>query len=121
VLQWCKPSVGWVKCNVDVGLHTTLGKTSVEGVFHDYMGCFVLADTSWILGNVSAITGEAIALLEVIHGSRGFRNFIFETDSKNVADAVHYSRSGVSEFSSLIAKIKCLLSFHLRFKVKFVK
>jgi hypothetical protein len=81
----------------------------------------VLADTSWILGNVSAITGEAIALLEVIHGSRGFRNFIFETDSKNVADAVHYSRSGVSEFSSLISKIKCLLSFHLRFKVKFVK
>jgi hypothetical protein len=44
-----------------------------------------------------------------------------ETDSKIVADAIHSLHIGVSEFSSIICKIKNIMSFHSNFVVEFIK
>jgi ribonuclease HI len=44
---------------------------------------------------------------EVEH--KGFTQVIFETNSKNVVDAIHNLRVGNSEFSSIICNIKNIL------------
>jgi hypothetical protein len=49
---------------------------------------------------------------------RGF-NVIFETDSKSVVDATHCLHTGGSKFSSLICKIKNILSLSTNLEVKF--
>jgi hypothetical protein len=52
---------------------------------------------------------------------RGFTNVMIETDSKNMADTIHFMYSGMSKFSSIITKIKCILSLHSDFEVKSIK
>jgi ribonuclease HI len=56
---------------------------------------------------------------EVEH--KGFTQVIFETNSKNVVDAIHNLRVGNSEFSSIICNIKNILSLNPNFVAKFVK
>jgi hypothetical protein len=46
---------------------------------------------------------------------------VFDMDSKNVVDAIHYFRGGIFEFSLLIFHISNLLSCNPNFKVEFVK
>ncbi|KAK2380354.1 hypothetical protein QL285_068056 [Trifolium repens] len=67
--------------------------------------------------------GEVIAILEAMKEMehRGFTHIIFETDSKNVVDAIHKRRGGNSECSSLICNIKNVVFLNLNFVVKFVK
>ncbi|PNX84959.1 cytochrome p450 [Trifolium pratense] len=110
-------------CNVDASLHNRLSKTSAGWCVRDFMGHFVVAGTSWKHGNLSVIEEEAEALIAAIQeiANRGFTNVVFETDSKNVVDSINQNRVGVSEFSSLISKIKCLLSLHSSFKVNLIK
>jgi hypothetical protein len=45
----------------------------------------------------------------------------FETNSKNVVDAIHKLSAGNSEFSSLIYSIKYVLCSNPNFVVKFIK
>jgi hypothetical protein len=49
---------------------------------------------------------------------RGFTNVIFETDASNIVGAIRRRVNGVSEFSSIIHNIKCLLSLNSGFEVK---
>jgi ribonuclease HI len=69
------------------------------------------------------VEGESIALLEALKvmSQRGYSHVIFETDSKNVVDAIYHFRGGVSEFSSFVSNINSLLSCNQNFMVKFVK
>jgi ribonuclease HI len=60
---------------------------------------------------------EAIKELE----QRGITNVMFETDSKNVANAIHFTHNGVLEFGFITSKIKCILSLHSGFEVKSIK
>jgi ribonuclease HI len=122
-LRWEKPQHGWYKCNIDAGFHKDLNKTSTGWCLRDHMGRFVMAETTWVDGNYSIIEGEAIALLEAMKSmeQRRISNVIFETDSKSVVDAIHYSHGGNSEFSLLVYHINNLLSFCQNFVVKFVK
>jgi ribonuclease HI len=71
----------------------------------------VLGGNSWIHGSCSSNEGEALALLESMKElqQRGFSNVIFETDAQNIVGAIRRRNIGVSEFSSIIHKIKCLL------------
>jgi ribonuclease HI len=71
---------------VDAAFHNNLGKTSAGWCVRDYTGRFILAGTSWMLGNVSVIEGDAVALLTAVQdlANRGFTNVMFETDSKIV-------------------------------------
>jgi ribonuclease HI len=87
------------------------------------MGQFVLSGSSWINGKCSTNEGKAMTILVAMKElqQRGYTNVIFETDSQNEVDAIHHIRSCVSEFSSIICKIRCMLSTGNDFKVKYIK
>jgi ribonuclease HI len=67
--------------------------------------------------------GEALAVLEAMNEmhQRGYTNVMIETDSQIVAEAINSSRTGVSEFSSIISKIKCMLSMRNDFEMKSIR
>jgi ribonuclease HI len=119
-VQWQPPPRGRYKCNIDVGIHVEARKTSVGWCVRDHRGQFVLGGSSWIDGRCSPYEGEALALLEAIKElqQRGFTNVIFETDAYIIVGAIRRRNTGVSEFSSIINKIKCLLSLYSGFEVK---
>ncbi|KAK2384992.1 putative mitochondrial protein [Trifolium repens] len=119
-VQWQPPPRGKYKCNIDVGIHVDARKTSAGWCVRDHRGQFVLGGSSWIDGRCSSYEGEALALLEAIKElqQRGFANVIFETDAYNIVGAIRQRNTGVSEFSSIINKIKCLLSLYSGFEVK---
>jgi ribonuclease HI len=121
--RWERPLQGWYKCNVDASFHRELNKTSTGWCLRDHMGRFVMAGTTWLEGNYSIIEGEAIALLEAmkVMEQRHISNVIFETDSKNVVDAIQYFHGGNSEFCLFISHIHILLSNGQNFMVKFIK
>ncbi|CAJ2653028.1 unnamed protein product [Trifolium pratense] len=123
VLTWQKPPTGWYKCNADAGFYNELNKSSAGWCLRDHTGSFVKAGTIWNEGKCSIIEGEALALLEAMKAvkDRGITHAIFETDSKNVVDAIHNLRGGTSEFSSLICDIKNVMMFNPNFVVKFIK
>jgi ribonuclease HI len=119
-LSWQPPPSGKYKCNIDVGVHKDARKTSAGWCVRDHRGYFVLGGSSWIDGRCSSNEGEALALLEAMKElqQRGFNNFIFETDAQNLVGAIRRRSSGVSEFSTIVNKIKCMLSLFPGFEVK---
>ncbi|GAU50545.1 hypothetical protein TSUD_409890 [Trifolium subterraneum] len=122
-IAWQKPLHGHYKCNVDAGFHDAEGKTSAGWCVRDYMGRFIMAGTVWMPEKCSIIEGEAMAMLEAMKEleRQGFTNVIFETDSKNVADAIQSMHNGVSDFSVIVTKIRCILSLNSDFVVKSIK
>jgi ribonuclease HI len=122
-IVWQKPILGWYKCNVDAGFHREVNKTSISWCLRDHQGRFVMAETTWFDENHSIVEGEALALLEALRAmtNRNMQQVIFESDSKNVVDAVHHYRGGYSEFSCLVAHINNLLASSSNFVVKFIK
>jgi hypothetical protein len=122
-LEWQKPVHGWYKCNLDAGFHRDINKTSTSWCLRDHLGRFVMAETTWFEGNCSIVEGEAIAMLEALKAMRlrDMQHVIFESDSKNVVDAIHHHRRGYTEFSLIIAHIIHLLYSNSNFVVKFIK
>jgi ribonuclease HI len=82
-----------------------------------------MAGTTWIDGSCSIVEGESIVLLEALKvmTQRGYSHVIFETDSKNVMDAIHHFRGRCSEFSAFVNNINNTLSCNQNFTIKFVK
>jgi ribonuclease HI len=119
-LRWQPPPSDIYKCNVDVGVHNDALKTSTGWCVRDCRGSFVMGGSSWIDGICSSNQGEALALLEAMQTLqlRGYHNVIFETDAHNVVGALRRRNHGLSEFSSIINKIKCMLSSSPGFEVK---
>jgi hypothetical protein len=89
----------------------------------DQRGYCIAAGTAWNEGKYSILEGEAVALLHALKEmeNRGLSQVIFETDSKNVVDAIQHFRGGNSEFSSIIRNINNVLLVHPNFMVKFSK
>jgi ribonuclease HI len=123
LLSWQKPSQGWYKCNVDAAFHREINKTSTSWCLRDHQGRFVMAETSWINGNCSIGEGEALAMLAALRAMilRNMQQVIFESDSKNVVEAIHHHRVGYSEFSNIISHIRYLLQTNPNFLVEFIK
>jgi ribonuclease HI len=112
-----------LKCNVDAGFHQKINKTSTSWCLRDHQGRFVIAETTWFDGNYSTVEGEALALIEALKAmsNRNMQQVIFESDSKNVVDAIHHYCGGYSEFSFLVGHINNLLHSSSNFMVEFVK
>jgi ribonuclease HI len=119
-LDWQPPPRDKYKCNVDVGVHDEARKTSTGWCVRDYRGHFIMGGSSWINGRCSSNEGEALALLEAMTTLqlRGYNNVIFETDAQNIVGAIRSRKQGVSEFSAIINKIRCVLSLVPGFEVK---
>jgi ribonuclease HI len=122
-LQWQKPNYGWYRCNVDASFYHEVRKTSLGCCVRDSRGHFGLGGSSVIQGRCSINIGEALAMLEAIKelSQRGFTNVLFETDCRNVADAIRHMHNSESEFSSIIHRIKRMLSFNSDFEIEFIK
>jgi ribonuclease HI len=120
---WTTPLAGWYKCNVDAAFHQQINKTSTGWILRDHFGRFVAAETTWFDGNCSIVEGESIALLEALKviNQRGYSHVVFESDSKNLVDAIHHLRGGNSEFSLLVSNINNFLACNQNFLVKFVR
>jgi ribonuclease HI len=118
--SWQPPPRGKYKCNIDVGVHADARKTSAGWCVRDHRGFFVLGGSSWIDGSCSPHEGEALALLGAMKElqQRGFHNVIFEIDAQVLVGAIKRQNIGVSEFSSIVSKIKCFLSLYSGFEVK---
>jgi ribonuclease HI len=121
--SWQPPPPNWFKCNVDAGFHQAENKTSLGWCLRDQRGHCIAAGTAWNEGQYSILEGEAVALLHALREmeQRGLSQVIFETDSKNVVDAIQHFRGGNSEFSSIISHINNVLLVHPNFMVKFSK
>ncbi|KAK2379054.1 hypothetical protein QL285_066894 [Trifolium repens] len=52
---------------------------------------------------------------------RGFNDVIFGIDAQKIVYAIRHRNTGVSEFSSIINKIKCMVSLNLGFELKFIR
>jgi ribonuclease HI len=119
-MMWQPPMQGKFKCNVDAGIHVDARKTTAGWCVRDYRGHLILGGSSWIHGKCSPNEGEALALFEAMKElqHRGFHDVIFETDAHNIVHALRRRNTGVSEFSSIIYKIKCMLSLNVGFEVK---
>jgi ribonuclease HI len=120
---WQAPPHGWFKCNVDVGFHKELNKTSTGWCLRDHTGRFLRAETTWIDGNCSILEGESLALLEALRvlEQRGITHVVIESDSKSVVEAICHLRGDYSEFSFIISQINNILRCNPNFEVKFVK
>jgi ribonuclease HI len=106
-----------------VGLHDEARKTSAGWCVRDSRGQYVLGGSSWIHGSCSSNKVEALALLEVMKElqQRGFNDVIFGIDAQKIVYAIRHRNTGVSEFSSIINKIKCMVSLNLGFELKFIR
>jgi ribonuclease HI len=123
VLAWQPPFQGKPKCNTDAGVHGDAMKTSAGWCVRDHRGHFVLGGNSWIDETCSSNEAEVLALLEAMKElqQRGFNDVIFEIDAQNIVYATHHRTVGISEFSSIIHKIKCSLSLNSGFVVKHIR
>jgi ribonuclease HI len=122
-LQWQQPSEGWWKCNVDASFYGASGQTGWGWCVRNDHGIFVAAGTNICNHHLATCEGEAMAIIEALRtaSARGWSQVVFESDSKNVVDAIYAKHNGVSEFSSIIHSIKLLLNCNPNFEVKFIK
>jgi hypothetical protein len=89
--SWLKLMQGHDMCNVDVGFHAQKEEHVLTCVLETTWGCLYWQGALGSKGNAQQLKGEAAAMLEAMKEleQRGFTNVVFETDSKNVADAIH--------------------------------
>ncbi|GAU51576.1 hypothetical protein TSUD_414250 [Trifolium subterraneum] len=123
VVRWEKPTLDWVKCNVDVAFVSGSGRTSMGLCFRDNSGHFMAGMTQWQQTVISSIEGEAWALLLAMEEARhrGLNRVQFESDSKVLIEVIHMKRRGNSEFLSIVHDILSLMSSFINFEVKFVR
>ncbi|CAJ2640277.1 unnamed protein product [Trifolium pratense] len=90
--QWLPPRPGILKCNVDASFYEAAGYTGWGWCLRDHRGRFILAGTNLTQGRLNTFEGEAMTLKEAIEEamSKGFSHVIFESDSKNVVDAISF-------------------------------
>ncbi|GAU43245.1 hypothetical protein TSUD_241360 [Trifolium subterraneum] len=84
LVRWEKPTLNWVKCNVDVAFVSGSGRTSVGLCFRDNSGQFMAGMTQCQQTVISSVEGEAWALLLAMEEARhrGLDRVQFESDSK---------------------------------------
>jgi ribonuclease HI len=121
--RWQKPRDGWWKCNVDASFSQNPHGMAYAWCLRDVNGEFIAAGTNSCNFHVTVTEGEALAILEAMRQciERGWTNILFESDAKLVVEAVHSTKQGNSELSSIISSIKLLLQQHSNFEVKFTK
>ncbi|AET04384.1 hypothetical protein MTR_8g088220 [Medicago truncatula] len=76
----------------------------------DDEGCYVLAKTEWMSPLLDVDLGETLGLLSVMYWVHDLELGIvdFELDSKTVVDSLYGSKSGISNFSTVINDCRCI-------------
>lgn len=122
VRRWVSPPQGWVKINVDAAIFTEPGGSiGIGSVIRDENGGFVCARNQKIELLVHPREAEAIGLKEALSWTKelGFKQCIFETDAKLVADAINKVK-GCAYFHTIILDCVELLKHFDNVLVQFV-
>ena len=87
-IAWAKPSIGYVKLNIDDSSLGNPGHDGAGGVFRDSDGN-ILAGFSLFLGSRTNMEAEAMALLEGLQSSASFHSLQVEMDSQALLNMVN--------------------------------
>ncbi|XP_073049166.1 uncharacterized protein [Primulina eburnea] len=120
---WHPPPESFVKCNIDAAFPNGADVTGLEMVLRDDSGGFIGCRSSVYYGKLLVKEGEAMVLVEAINWVRnmGYQKVVFELDSKSVVDAVGRTGEDLSEFASIIARCKLLMTDKPEHTVRFVR
>ena len=88
-VRWLKPSVGWVKCNVDAAIVCSRGLISFGAVIRLPRGDFIAAKSDILPGSFEAREAEALGVKEALSWLKkfAFHFVILEMDSLQVFNA----------------------------------
>ncbi|XP_058726975.1 uncharacterized protein LOC131598381 [Vicia villosa] len=120
---WEPPPPGWLKCNVDTGFNKSCSTSNRGWCIRDTSDNFHTTGTTWEVGEVSVLEGEALALKDAIHIAIYTRinRIIFESDSLRVVQVLRNKIIGNSEFFTTLRVIQSTLCNFPNFEVKFIK
>jgi hypothetical protein len=100
---WCKPNIGWYKCNVDASFTTGVKCGAWGAIIRDHLGHSVSSAWGYIPACESAAMGEALACLEglKLYLSEPSADLIIESDCSSILKAFEDG----SEDRSIIGQI----------------
>jgi hypothetical protein len=106
--HWTLPRQGWIKCNVDAGIHCDGRITSGGWCFRDDIGKFIRAGTSWKNGAYSALEAETLVLLEAMQvaNTMNLAYITFESDAQLVVEALHANQEVTQSLVLLFEVLK---------------
>ncbi|GAU20190.1 hypothetical protein TSUD_352540 [Trifolium subterraneum] len=112
LVRWEKPTLDWVKCNVDVAFVSGSGRTSMGLCFRDNSGHFMAGMTQWQQTVISSVEGETWGLLLAMEEARyrGLDRVQFESDSKVLIEFVRRQANLVAH--TLARAANSWASFH---------
>lgn len=120
-VHWCKPSVGWIKVNVDATCKPGVEFVGVGCVILDDEGKFIRARSSRIRGIIQPRMAEALSLREALSLAKQWRHgkCIFECDAKLIVDAAN-GRKFKSMFDTIVEDCCYMLKHFEEVLVTFV-
>ncbi|KAH9708700.1 reverse transcriptase domain-containing protein [Citrus sinensis] len=107
---WQRPSVGWLKCNVDAATFSSSGKISHGVVIRNSEGVFIAARSDCFIGSFGAREAEAIGVREILSWLKGLPVFpvIVEMDSLQVFNALTTNSFSPNGFGLIIDDCRAL-------------
>ena len=90
---WTKPSIGWVKANIDAAIFQNQGQIGAGCIVRDAASNMIIARTTNILGAYPVREAEALSLEEALSWlkERQIDKCILETDSAQIVEALNDS------------------------------
>ncbi|CAN1773424.1 hypothetical protein LINPERHAP1_LOCUS12493 [Linum perenne] len=121
--QWYPPKPGELKCNIDVAVFESEGRTGMGVVVRDERGRVVKFRMQSRAGVGVPKEGEGMALLEAPMEMEieGMDVVSFETDAQTVVTALQSDVDDRSEFGDIIQRCKDVLAGQVHFSVQFAR
>ncbi|XP_074352387.1 uncharacterized protein LOC141691556 [Apium graveolens] len=103
IRHWSPPPSGWIIVNIDATIFSDRSCIGLGSVIRNNVGQFMRARCKEMDGLTAPREAEALSLKEALSWTKelGFRNCIFETDAKLLADACKGAK-GMSYFHTIV-------------------
>ncbi|XP_038715125.1 uncharacterized protein LOC120008837 [Tripterygium wilfordii] len=123
VVCWQKPSVGWLKCNVDGALFQAQNKLGFGWVLRDGLGQMQAAGSGALRGFLDAGLAEALSFREALRWLKDnvISNVIIESDALIIVQAMKSSCLDSSYIDVIIDECKSLLKEINNYRICFVR
>ncbi|KAH9802749.1 reverse transcriptase domain-containing protein [Citrus sinensis] len=109
-VRWLKPSIRWVKCNVDAAIDNSRGLISFGAVIRSAGGDFIAAKSDIFPGSFEPCVAEAFGVKEALSWLKefAFHFVILEMDSLQVFNALNDKVVYPNGFRSIIVDCRAL-------------
>ncbi|KAL6175960.1 hypothetical protein ACLB2K_052598 [Fragaria x ananassa] len=121
--RWSKPSVGFVKLNIDAAFDPNSGKAGLGRVFCDHDRYCLGAFTKFIVSASSPQHSELLAVLEGVRWARVHHllPLVVETDCQVLVQAVQSGSMDYSSIGFLLSDLRDSLRLAFNARLIFVK